>query len=655
MTHHFSLADAIRAQQSGNAALAEKIFRGHCMRTPNDAEAHHCFGMLLLQLGRPEDALHSLKQAVQIAPKNAVYRNNLGLAYPALDRLDLAIDCFRKAITLDPTLAAAHNSLGNALRLTGKHQDAAESCRTALKLAPNFAEAHSNLGNALLALDRPAEAHACYERALEINPNYVRARNNLGSALRYLFRLDESVAQVRQAIAQAPTFVEAHKNLAGILLVGGDTETAISHLRLAIAADPNQTELRTTLLFSLQYSNAIDEQALLAEYQEFFKFRAKFENQFRETWSRHKNIRDFNRKIRVGYVSADFREHAVSFFIEPILQYHDKSSFEIFCYSNSIKNDAWTKRLSAHASSWIDVSALSDGEMAQRIEADHIDILVDLSGHTSGNRLDVFARKPAPIQMTWIGTAGTTGLTSIDYRISDALLDPPGMTEAFHTEKIIRLNKGGVFIPHPLSPEINRLPALRQGYVTFCSLNTPRKLNPTIIGIWGQLMRALPTAKLILAATPLLEFQRKLEVWFSQAGITANRIQWQPPVQTTEFLKLHQNIDVALDTFPYNGGTTSSHALWMGVPVVTLAGTRTVSRVGATVLSGAGLDDLVTHNTQEFVQRAVELASDLESLDNLRQTMRDRIIGRESSSPKGVTLDLETHYRSALKIWCASG
>ncbi len=650
-----SLADGLRLQQEGDVVRAEQILRDVCTQSVGNAEAHHALGLLLLQLGRPSDALPFLERAAEIVPKSAVYRNNLGLVFPPLGRLDDAIACFGAAISLDPNLAAAHNSLGNALRLKGNYVAAAESCQTAIKLAPTFAEGHSNLGNAMMSLERYNDARNCYERALAINPNYVRARCNLGSALRFLNRIDEAVSHLRRAIALAPGFLDAHRNLAAVLLVGGDTELAITHLRQAIAIDPINVELRTTLLFAIQYSDSISSDSFLSEHKTFSAFRAGFEQQFHASWFGHKNIRDEHRVIRVGYVSSDFREHAVSFFIEPILRWHDRSRFEIFCYHNAEKRDVWTERLMALSEHWINVAALSDQEMVTRITADGIDILVDLNGQTAGNRLDVFAQKPAPVQMTWIGSAGTTGLTAIDYRITDAMLDPPGMTEAFHTETLIRLGSSATFLPHPESPDVNALPALSKGHITFGCLNTPRKFNRSLIQIWAKLLKRLPTARLVLAAAPLQEFQQKLNSMFLAEGIDANRIEWLPFMKTPDFLKQHHEIDIALDTFPYNGGTTSNHALWMGMPVVTLAGTRTVSRVGAAVLSGAGLHDLITQNADEYIQRAVDLADDLEHLNTLRQSMRERITSRQSSSPEGVTRDLEAHYRSAWRKWCASG
>ncbi len=652
---NFSLADAIRVQHSGDSVMAEQMMRKLCIAAPNDGEAHHALGMLLLQLGRPAEALPFLERAVKIAPNNAIYCNNCGLVYPALDRLDDAIASFSRAAALDPNLAAAHNSLGNALRLRGRYPAAAESCRRAIALSPNFAEAHSNLGNALMGMERYEEAKNCYERALAINPSYIRAKSNLGGALRFLRRIDDSVALLREVAMIAPGFIEASKNLAGVLLTGGDTEGAIKELRRVIAVEPTNSELRSTLLFSLLYSDAISEKALLQEHLDFFKFRSTFEDRFKADWPNEKMSKDAEKIIRIGYVSGDFREHAVSFFIEPILRAHDRSQFEVVCFSSAGKRDTWTERLAKYATKWVDVSVLSDQEMAAIVEAENIDILVDLSGHTAGNRLDVFAQKPAPVQMTWLGSAGTTGLKAIDYRITDAMLDPPGMTEAFHTETLIRLASSATFLPHPESPDVNVLPALSKGHITFGCLNTPRKFNRTLIQIWATLLKRIPTARLVLAAAPLQEFQQKLGTMFRDGGIEANRIDWLPFMTTPDFLKQHHEIDIALDTFPYNGGTTSNHALWMGVPVVSLAGTRTVSRVGAAVLPRAGLDDLVTNSPDEYIQRAVDLADDLERLNTLRQSMRERITSRQSSSPEGVTRDLEAHYRAAWKKWCSSG
>ena len=386
---------------------------------------------------------------------------------------------------------------------------------------------------------------------------------------------------------------------------------------------------------------------------EHLRFAQRFEAPLMHHWRWHHNTPDKEKRLKIGYVSGDFRNHAVAYFIEPILGHHDKSQLEVYCYYNHPQHDSITQRIRQMVDHWVPCKSLSDDNLAERIRSDGIDILIDLSGHTGHNRLLTFAKKPAPVQITWLGYPGTTGLAAMDYRLTDAYLDAPSMTEQYHTETLLRL-PCAVFHPDPLSPPVNALPALSSGQFTLACLNNLAKINQDVIRLWARILTALPQARLLLGNVMGESARRGLLDMFAGEGIAADRLILHPKMALSDYLELHHQIDLALDTFPYNGGTSSCHSLWMGVPVMTLAGHTTVSRVGVAVMAGAGLPEFVTSTEDEYVERTLELARDLPRLNQVRQTARDRMNGRPGSDPEDFTRRLEHEYRSVWTRWCNS-
>jgi len=343
----------------------------------------------------------------------------------------------------------------------------------------------------------------------------------------------------------------------------------------------------------------------------------------------------------------------VAYFIEPILALHDKSAFEIYAYYSYTQHDEHTQRIADSVDHWLDCYGIDDEQLARRIRADGIDILVDLSGHTVFNRLPVFARKPAPVQVNWVGYPGSTGLTSIDYRISDPWQDPPGMTERYHSEKLVRLPSGMAFAPDPASPVVNPLPALTHREFVMACLNNLSKLNPAVIRLWSRILHALPQARLMLGNVTDEDVRQRLTDRFGQSGIGPERLILQRRVAIADFLALHHRIDLALDPFPYTGGTTTMHALWMGVPVVTLAGDHAVSRLSAAHLSRVGLTQFIAHSEDEYLQCVLRAAQDLPALNQVRQSLRARMTAAEVT-PATVTRHLEAAYRTMWRDWCDS-
>lgn len=537
-------------------------------------------------------------------------------------RLAQAEELYRK-ILLEPGHAdilyvnACYN-LGNLFVMQGKRHEAIVSYRQALLVQPDFVAAYNNLGIVLKNQGQFDEAAACFRQALVIKPDYAAAHSNLGNVLKELGQLDEAAASFRQALFIKPDYTAAHSNL----------------------------------LLTMQHMLTVTPETLFKEHVQYGE---RLEALVRHSRQPHQNSRDQERKLKVGYVSADFRNHSIAFFIEPILASHDRSQVEVYGYYNHTLHDGYTERIKASLDHWRVCAGMDDQQLTEQMIADGIDILVDLSGHTTNNRLPVFARKPAPVQMTWIGYIGTTGLSAMDYRITDAYMDPPELTERYHSEKLLRLPEtGGAYQPAAVSPPVNSLPALTSGQLTFASLNNPAKLNQSVVDLWARILASLPHARLMLGNATKNTTRQRLIGMFNKAGVSTEQLVLQPRMSFEDYLKLHQQIDLALDPFPYNGGTTTLHSLWMGVPVITLAGEKMISRCGVAILSRVGLEECITNSDEEYLQCAIQFAENLPGLNLIRQSLRERM-STANCDPQNVTRHLEAAYRKAWRDWCQGG
>ena len=646
---HSNLGDTLQTQGKLDEAIAS--YRKALRLKPDLVEVHYNLADVLREQGHMEDSVASYRRAIELKPDYAEAYNNLANVLKSQDKLDEAAEGYHRAIRLKPDYAEAYNNLGAILQKQGRLKEAVTHCQQAVSIKPDSAEAHSNLGDAFYALGRLGESVASCRRSLEIKPDSAETYNSLGNALRELGRLDEAAACGRQALLLKPDFAEACNNLGNTLQAQGKLEEAIACYRQVLSIKPDSASAYSNLLYTMQYLNTVTPAEAFSEHQ---RYAERYETPLKAHWQPHANSRDPERRLRIGYVSADFYNHAVAFFIEPILASHDKSRVEIYCYYNHNKHDAHTDLIAAHADHWLACSKMSDEQLAERIRADGIDILVDLSGHTGYNRLPVFARKPAPVQATWIGYAGSTGLTAMDYRITNAEMDPPGLTERYHSETLLRMPDSGVaYRPEPGCPPVNPLPALTADTFVFASLNNLIKTNPSVVDLWARILAALPHAKLMLGNITDSGIRQRVIERFGQAGVEADRLILQPRMSFSDYLALHHQIDLALDPFPYNGGTTTMHSLWMGVPVITLAGEHMVSRCAVPLLSRVGLSDFITHNEEDYFQRAIQLAQDLPGLDRIRQSIRERM-SASNYGPHTVTRHLETAYREMWRKWCAA-
>lgn len=646
---HSNLGDALQTQGRLDEAIAS--YRKALRLDPDLVEVHYNLGDALREREDPDEAAASYRRAIELKPDYADAYNNLGNVLKNQDKLDEAAAAYEQAIRLKPDFAEAYNNLGVIFQKQDKLNETIACCRQAVSIKPDFAEAYNNLAEAFYALGRLDEAIASNKRALEIRPDSAETYNSLGTALRECGRLDEAAACGRQALLFKPDFAEAYNGLGNTLQAQGRLDEAIACYRQVLSLKPDSTIAYSNLLYTMQYMDTITPAEVFSEHQRYAEC---FETPLKMHWRPHANSRDPERRLRIGYVSADFYNHAVAFFIEPILANHDKSQVEIYCYYNHNKHDAHTDLIAASADHWLACARMSDDQLAERIRADGIDILIDLSGHTGYNRLPVFARKPAPVQATWIGYAGSTGLTAMDYRITNAEMDPPGLTERYHSESLLRMPDSGVaYRPEPGCLPVNPLPALSADTFVFASLNNLIKINPSVVNLWARILKALPHARLIFGNITDDGIRQRVIERFGQAGVEVDRLILQPRMSFSEYLALHHTIDLALDPFPYNGGTTTMHSLWMGVPVITLAGEHVVSRVGVSALSRLGLDTFITHSEEEYLQRAIQIAQDLSGLDRVRQSLRERMSGT-NCEPGSITRHLEMAYRDMWRKWCAT-
>ncbi len=601
---------------AGDHQQAAQAF-GHAIQiAPAYTNAAHGLALSLMALNRPLDAIPYFQQVINRTPHDHEALFNFANALVKIGELNAAEAAFSVVILLKPGLAMAHCNLGQLYFMRGQTQLAITHLTTAVGAAPDSFEAHNNLGAAYQREGQLARALDCYQTAATLRPG----------------------------------FAEAHSNIGAVQLALGNLSAAAAYYRHALTLKPDNAAVFSDLLFCLQSDENVDNVELFAAHREFAN---NFEAPLKAHWAPHNNTPDAARRLRIGYVSGDLRNHAIAFFIEPTFATHDRGQFEIMVYSNHAQFDEVSLRLSKLVDRWTTVASMSDDALAACIRNDGVDILVDLSGHTANNRLLTFARKPAPVQTAWMGYGGTTGLDAMDYRITDQWHDPAGLTDPFNSEQLVRLAAGSAafrFVSD--APPVGHLPALAGRGVTLACLNSPRKIRPRVVALWSRILAARTDARLTIFNASDDVVQQSLLEQFSANGIDASRIVFQPWLSLPDYLAIHDKIDLALDPFPYNGCTTSLHALWMGVPYVTLAGDRAVSRVGAGMLAVAGLQDWITHSETAYFNRVMLALSDLPALDRLRRALRTRLSGDSAARPATLTRDLEQAYPAMWQKWC---
>jgi len=648
---HFNLGDALRAQGKLEEAVA--ACRQAIRIRPDSAMAHSNLGAALCDQGKFDEAITACREAIRIAPDLAEAHSILGASLKGSGNLDEAVAACRQAIRIKPGEAGAHCNLGGALRDQNKLDEAIAAFRDAIRIKPDLAIAHGNLANALSEQGRFAEAVPVFRQAIRIDPGFAEAHFNLGNALRDQDKFDEAAAAFRVAIRIKPDLAMAYGGLASALYGQGKFDEAAAVYRQVADLKLDFDEAtHSTLLFGLHYSESVSPAALFAAH------RAWDERHGRPQPVAHVNDRSIARRLKVGYVSPDFRQHSVAYFLEPLLRGHDRTEVELFCYAEVRSPDAVTERFRRLADRWVSTVGMADAAVAERIRRDGIDILLDLAGHTARNRLPVFVRKPAPIQVTWLGYPGTTGLMAIDYRLVDAVTDPEG-ADAFASETLVRLPGGFLCYAGPAdAPAPGAVPCLAAGSVTFGSFNNPAKLSGATLDAWAALLARMPEARLVLKANALADEATRASCLdnLRMHGVAVERVELHAWLPDKAHLAFYDRIDIALDPFPYNGTTTTCEALWMGVPVVTLRGDRHAGRVGASLLSRLGLTDVIAGSVEEYVEIAVALAGDTARLAGLRDSLRSRMTASDLCDAQVFARNVEAAYRAMWQRWCtASG
>lgn len=541
--------------------------------------------------------------------------------------------------------ASELNEVGIALFQQGREEDAVRVFRAAVSTDPSFFPAYRNLGKSLLELGRLGEAVTNLSAAVSIAGDNAGCYVDLGNALKKLGRLDEAIRSYRKALQCDPEYAEAAANLGNSLLCIGETQKALRTLRKASRLAPSGSAVHAALLMGLLYSGTSGERQIYAESRRWGDALVQSIPPA-IIWKQRTDIDDT--RIRVGYVSPDFRQHSVAFFLEKVISCHNREKFEIFCYANVSREDEVTGRFRGLSDHWRSIHGMSDDDAARLVQQDQIDILVDLTGHTEGNRLGVFARRPAPVQVSWIGYPGTTGLPTINYRITDDVADPEGKADRYHCERLIRLADGFLcYAPPDVAPPIKPLPSLSGRGITFGSFNNPAKLTGETLTCWKCVLDRIPDSTLILKMNfPTDETTReKLVKSIESRGIDPTRVEVLPRVNgLAEHLAAYGRIDIALDPFPYNGTTTTCEALWMGVPVITLRGDRHSARVGASILTAVGLESLIAVSTEDYIDIASSLAADQSRLNELRNGLRSRVASSPLTDGRGFVEKLENAY-----------
>ncbi len=585
-----ALAIAIQHHEAGRLQAAEQIYRQILALQPNQADAWHLLGVIAYQVGK-----HGI-----------------------------AVEYIGRAITLSPYVESYYLDYGNTLKEQGKFDEAVACYRRALELKPDYAEAHNNLGVTLNDQRKWDEAIACYRRALELKPDYAEAHNNLGIAIQNLGKLDEAVACCRCALELKPDYADAHNNLGNALKDQGKLDEAVACYRRALELKPDFVSARSNLLCTLQYCTGVTPSGLAEAHAEYDRRHAA---PLYVTLAQHENARDRHRRLRLGFISPDLARHPVGVFLVRVLENLSQEQYETICYSDRMVKDDLTLRLQAATTRWRDVIGISDQRLAEQIRADRIDILFDLSGHAAHNRLLVFARKPAPIQITWIGYEGTTGLAAMDYLLADRHVVPQG-TEHYYRERVLRMPEGYLcYDPPGAAPPVGPPPSLAKRYASFGSFNNPAKIRPEVVAVWAEILRRAPTARLVLKYRGLGDptVKRRYLDLFAAHDVEPQRLELLPFSSYAEYLATYHQVDVALDPFPFSGSVTTCDALWMGVPVVSCPGETFASRHSLSHLSSVGLTETIARDLNEYVELAVSLAGDQPRLAALRAGLRQRM------------------------------
>ena len=708
-----AIETAIEHHRAGRLREAEAIYRRVLQEQPRNAEALHLLGVVAYQSGHVDDSIRLISQAIAVAPDRAQFHANLGLAFAAAGRYDRAVAAFERALSLEPNVARTHKdmgialhragrrkeaiaafgncvqrdpnhcdawtslgealreeglfdqslsacrravainpqsalaqvNLGNILQNTGQYKQAAEAYRRAIELDPNMPFAFNNLGATYCMLHQVKEGIECYHRSLKLAPDSPDTLTNLANALREFDRVDPAFAAVKKALSINPDYYEAHHTLGSLYKDSGRITEAMHEYDRALELRPGFRMIDTNRAYLAHYDPARDGSSILQVVRQWNdRYAAPLQSKIHP----HDNDRSPDRRLRIGYLSPNFSAHCFGRNMLPLYRQQNHQQFETFFYSDLTRPDEFTKRIGHCADAWRDVAGMTDAKIAEMIRQDRIDILVDHTMHMAYERLLVFAQKPAPVQVTFGAYPAGTGLQTMDYRLSDPWLDPQEF-EKFYVERTERLphsfwcyDNEGMSLAD--SPPVNPLPATTNGFVTFGCLNNFCKMNGSVLELWRKVLDAVGNSRLLLMA-PEGSIRRRLSEFFQ------NRVDFTPRQSRNPYFAIYHRMDIGLDTFPYNGHTTSLDSLWMGVPIVTLIGQTAVGRAGLSQLTNLNMPELAAGSPEEFVAIAANLAGDIPKLRDIRATLRDRMRNSPLMDAAGFASGVEAAFRRMWHQW----
>ena len=635
--------------RQGKRPEAIILFRRASELAPDNVELLTTLGTLLIEDRQFADAIVCLHRAIRLKPGYADAHNSLGYALYSLEKFPEAEFCCREALRLQPGNAAALINLGNIFRSTGRIAESLDAFREVLQTQPKLDRAWLNLGLVLLQTRRWPEAVDAFEHAVQLSPGLPLAHYNLAVARQQLGDYGPALEALTAALALDPNFVEAHLCMGNIRKDQGRLVEALACFSRALALRPDYHPAHSNMLFTTAFMDDMTP----AQIFDLHCGWARLQAGALPAPAPHLNRREPGKRLKLGYVSPDFRTHACAFFLEPLLAAHDATQVEVYAYAEVGQPDEVTARLASRVAHWRSTVGLSDEAVADLIRADGIDVLVDLAGHTAGNRLLALARKPAPVQLTYLGYPATTGLPAFDWRLTDGVTEPAGQSERYYTERLYRLPHSlWCYQPFADMGEVSALPALAGGGVTFGSFNNYAKVGPRVVALWASVLRAVPGSRLLMITVPAGEAQSALLAQFAGHGIGPERLELHGKLARTAYVAAFSRVDVALDPFPCNGGTTTCDALWMGLPVVTLVGERFLSRASLSVLTAAGWAEFAAADEAAYVACCVSLASDVAALAALRAAIRPRIAASPLMDAQGFARDIEAAYRDLWTQWC---
>lgn len=698
----------LRHHGAGRLREAEALYREALAEDPQNIDALHFLGVIALQRGDHAQAVVLISQALSRNSANPPACNNLALALAAQGKRREAVSVWLEALALQPDYpdamrnlrahlsagdgprrdpaADAHFNQGNACKDQGRLEEAITSYQNAVALAPDFPAVHVNLGSALAQQVRHAEALACFRKALALEPELAGAWFNLGYSsyqlgdlasakaafTRYLRaqpddrdalmmlgevhfnanELDEAARCVERVLAGDPRAGDAHSLLASIFRNQARHCDALRHYELAILHERNPVIAFQSLLFFLMCAAGVSAADIHARHREFAR---RFEEPLLSARPAFRNVPDPGRRLRLGYVSPDFRYNVVGHYMQPIIENHDRAQFEIHAYFTGPRLDSVGERIASLVDGWHEVRALSDEDLAALVRSHQIDILVDLCGHGPGTRILAFARRPAPVQVNYLDYSATTGMSSIDYRLTTEYCDPSGTSERYYSEKLYRLKGTYWTYNPPLRLPVSELPMKSSGFATFGSFNLYYRITSEVLDLWLRVLQAVPRSRLLIVSVAAGSTQEALLDRLDRAGIARRRLSIHGVVPFQKYNELMGAVDIALAPFPYNGATTVMDCLWNGLPVVAKAGGETfTTRLGCSVLAAMGLSEWIAADEDEYIRIAAGLASDVPRLSELRRTLRQRLERSPMRDFPGFTRELESAYRTMWKSWCTA-